>query len=284
MYKTSHISSNERDEVAQFLDQQGSIANAWIMREMGFALIPDASKDWSLILCRHKGSLVGVANIFNRYREPDFDQQHYYEIRLEAVDHAALAALVKALPSGKPTLFRITNPHIQEYFSRLENTKQNAHYLYFSAQPENFRGVHHEGVIEIDRTKEDLFRGCDEQPSWKAFEYVATHEGTRMFAILREGKVAVHASTTPFSSDAVGIRKIRSIGGLYTEMKYRRIGLAAQLVSYITEVVFDYGDLPLYLTDPDNIASQRLAKKLGYQFCAQEMHYYTRFNCASSAK
>jgi predicted GNAT family acetyltransferase len=54
------------------------------------------------------------------------------------------------------------------------------------------------------------------------------------------------------------------------------MGLGKRLVSHVTEIILQDGNVPIYWTEPENIASQSLAKSLGYYQIGQKIIYRWR--------
>jgi GNAT superfamily N-acetyltransferase len=103
-----------------------------------------------------------------------------------------------------------------------------------------------------------LFEGCERQPNWEYYDW-----GRRHFGIVRDGRVATSTCVALIPPGEPRTR-VMAISGLYTETRYRRMGLGKRLVSYATELILREGYIPIYWTEPDNTASQSLVKGLGY--------------------
>jgi len=69
---------------------------------------------------------------------------------------------------------------------------------------------------------------------------------------------------------------ITSIAALYTEQRYRRMGLGKRLVSHVVELILAEGHTPVYWTTPDNVASQGLAEGLGFRRYGTTVDYLWR--------
>lgn len=67
-----------------------------------------------------------------------------------------------------------------------------------------------------------------------------------------------------------------TFGDVYTEIPYRRRGLGRRVVSHITERDLREGRVPIYWTEPDNMASQRLCMGLGYRQYGQNIKHLWR--------
>lgn len=94
---------------------------------------------------------------------------------------------------------------------------------------------------------------------------------------MRDDRVATSIRVgTGMPKSAKTERRVIAMPDLYTETKYRRMGLGRQLVSHVTGKILNDGNVPMYWTEPENIASQSLAKSLGYWQVGQIITYRWR--------
>ncbi|HIE26401.1 TPA: GNAT family N-acetyltransferase [Candidatus Poribacteria bacterium] len=204
-------------------------------------------------------------------RAPGYDPGRDYDVRMDAEDASAAEAMIAALPSNQLGHFTIFRPLIQEYFEALPGMERSEGDLYFTVSLERFRPVAGEEVIELTAADAGLFEGCERQRRWEDMG-----EEHRVFGIVRDGKVATSTGVAPITPAIATKRRVIAISGLYTETRYRRMGLGKRLVSYVTELILQDGHAPLYWTEPDKVASQSLAQGLGYWQIAQNMTYLWR--------
>ncbi len=272
----SIASRSNFENIFAFLDRQGLAENAWLIWSVFDALQRD--EVWETVLtCRRRHQIVGVAYMLNQKkvpvedRAPGFDPGCDYDVRIDAKDASAVEAIVANLPSEQLGRFSIFSPLIQAYFEALPGVSRREDVLYFTVSPERFCPAAGEEVVELTAADAGLFEGCERQPHW---EYMG--EEIRIFGIVRDGKAVTSLGSIPFTPAVGSKRRVRSIGGLYTETPYRRQGLGKRLVSYVTELILRDGDVPIYWTEPDNVASQALARGLGYWQIAQQMTYLWR--------
>ncbi len=271
IYQISIASNSDREEILAFLEKQGLVINAWLIGNVSDAL--RRCEEWeNVMICRHYDELVGVADILNYGKIPrspsDMKPNYDYEARLDAVDRKAVESLIDAFPTDLLGNFSIFRPMIQEYFQELSDATHTDGDLYFTVSPEHFRPVMGEKVIELTDADAHLFEGCEKQRSWE--------DKCPIFAILRNDRVATSAGLGFFTPKGATEKRLKSIVDLHTETQYRHKGLGSQLVSYLTDMIFQDGHVPIYWTEPENIASQGLAKKLGYLQVGQVIFYRWR--------
>jgi len=249
------------------------LENAWFIWGVSDTL--QRCTDWdSVVICRLHDDIVGVASIVD-YRKippspsgskPDND----YESRIDAVNRDAVKVLLEAFPTDALGNFQIFHPMIQEYFRELPDAKRMGGDLYFSVSAERFQPVTGESVIELTANDVGLFEGCEKERSWE-------YSDSPVFAIMRDDRVAASVGVGAVIPKAAKTkRRVIAISGLYTETRYRRMGLGRQLVSHVTAKILNDGNVPIYWTEPENIASQSLAKSLGYWQIGQMITYRWR--------
>ena len=121
--RTEQAHKSDRQEVLAFLERQGLVENAWLIMDVSSAL--QRCEVWeSVMICRLRGELVGVAYFFDQRKIPaedrapgyDPDKRSYdYAVRMDAVERGVVEALVVALPTDHLGFFKIFRPIIQEY-------------------------------------------------------------------------------------------------------------------------------------------------------------------------
>lgn len=274
MYRTSIASSKDHEEVIAFLERQSLLGNAWLIWDISTVFQYNPDGIYSLLICRLHDDIVGVACILDYRKIPPSSSgskpDHDYDSRIDAANRDAVKALLEAFPTDALGNFRIFRPMIQEYFRELPDAKRIEGDLYFSVSAERFRPVTGESVIELTANDVGLFEGCEKKRSWE-------HSKSQVFAIMRDDRVATSARVgAVIPKTAKAKRRIIAIIDLYTETKYRRMGLGRQLVSHVTGKILNDGNVPIYWTEPENIASQSLAKSLGYWQIGQMITYRWR--------
>lgn len=271
MYRTSIGASPDRQEVRAFLERQGLVENAWLIRSVSYVL--QRCRVWgSVVICRFRGELVGVAYIDNQrkitaeHESGGYVSGHDYDVRMDAVTSEAMEAMIEVFPSDQLGSLKIFRPMIQKYFRELPDAICRAGDLYFTVSPERFRPVTGEKVIELAADDASLFEGCERQPSWED-----ESEEDRIFAVVRNERAVTSTGVAPITPAIGTKRRMTVISGLYTETQYRRMGLGRQLVSHVTKMIHRDGHVPMYWTEPENAASQALARGLGYWQIGQEI-------------
>ena len=275
MYRTSVATTAESEEILAFLERRGVLENAWLMSAVynAFRWPEDCV---AMIVCRSGDELVGVAYVMYQTKVPDeqrapgFKPDHDYNVQMDAVDCPAMEALMEILPTHELGVSWASRPLIKKCFDGLAGVIRKPGDFYYTVSRTRFRPVAGEEVRELTAADAHLFEGCERQPQWKAYD-----ERHRIFAIVREGRAATSVGVQPVTPPDTTPRVI-AISGLHTETAYRRQGLAKRLVSHVTEMILRDGDVPMYWTEPDNIASQRLAKGLGYRQYARQKQYRWR--------
>ena len=273
------LGSPDREEILAFLERRGLAENAWLISCV-FDTLQRREMSESVVICRLREELVGVAWILDRRKIPaedtDFNPGRDYDVRMDAVDREAVEALIEAVPTDQLGSFDIFRPMIQEYFGELRGAARMEGDLYFTVSPECFRPVAGEPVageevVGLTAADAGLFEGCERQRRW---EHMG--EEHRVFGIVRDGRAATSTGVAPITPDTGTTRRGIAISGLHTETRYRRMGLGKRLVSYVTDMILREGHAPIYWTEPENTASQALAKGLGYWQVGQEIRYLWR--------
>lgn len=270
MYRVSVASDAERDEILSFLERRGLVENAELIADVAepFRGGPEAR----VIVCRRGRQVVGVMYSWPVDRRPGgWEPPNDYWLEMDAVNRQAAEALINALPSGEVGGFEVRDPVIQGYFDALPDATRRESDLYFTVSLQRFRPVAGEDIVEVTVADAGLFEGCERQPNW---EHMA--DEWRRFAIVRSNRVATRTGVGPVTPKRERGPRVVAISGLYTETRYRRMGLAKRLVSCVTEMILRDGDLPMCWTEPDNIVSARLFRELGYWQYAQRVDYLWR--------
>jgi GNAT superfamily N-acetyltransferase len=271
MYRTSIASDADRGEILRLLEARGLVENWSVIVDVATA--PPAREDGCdrVVLCRAGERIAGVAGIrSNAGTKRNEDDPDYY-VSMEATEGGAVAALVEALPTGELGYFDLYRPIVQEHLDGLPGLIRWECDLYFTASAERFRPVAGEEVIEVTAADAYLFEGCEHPPLWENMG-----EESRRFAILRDGRVAASTGFAPMTPRGATSRRAVAISGLRTQTPHRRQGLGRRLVSHLTEMILREGNVPMYWTEPDNVASRRLCESLGYWQCAQNVRYKWR--------
>jgi len=258
MYRTYCAQPVEKEEILGFLEARGRLENAWLIREVADTLDYGFTQQ-EVVACRHDGELTGVAWIMHQDRvAPGYRPSNDYDVRIDAADTASLEALIEWMPSEQLGGFWLFWPMIRHHFAGLPDVTCRPGDPYFTVSPERFRSVAGEEVVRVTAADAALFEGCERQPHW---EHV--REDHPIYAILQEGRAASSVGTFPLTPRAHKPRVI-GISGLYTETSHRRRGFGGRLISHVTRTILSEGDLPMYWSEPENAASQGLAKSLGY--------------------
>jgi len=274
VYQTSIASSKDHEEVIAFLERQSLLENAWLIWDISTVFQYNPDGIYSVLICRLHDDIVGVARILDYRKMPPSPSgskpDHDYDSRIDAANRDAVKALLEAFPTDALGNFPIFRPMIQEYFRELPDSKRMEGDLYFSVSAERFRPVTGESVIELTANDVGLFEGCEKKRSWE-------YSKSPVFAMMRDDRVATSVRVGAVIPKTAGTkRRVIAITGLYTETKYRRMGLGRQLVSHVTGKILNDGNVPIYWTGPENIASQSLAKSLGYWQIGQMITYRWR--------
>jgi len=275
MYQISTASSQDREEVIAFLEKQGLLENAEFISNV-FDAFQYSPEGISVLICRLCDELVGVARILEYWKIPPspsgFKIDYDYDAHIDAVNREAVKALLEMFPTDMLGDFPVIRPMIQEYFQELHDAKRIEGNLDFTTSSEHFRPVSGENVVELTANDVGLFEGCERQRSWEYLEY----DKDQVFAIIRNNRVATSVAIGAIIPKSATKRRVIEIGGLYTETKYRHMGLGKRLISHVTEIILQDGNIPIYWAGPKNIASQSLAKSLGYYQIGQMVTYRWR--------
>jgi GNAT superfamily N-acetyltransferase len=276
MHRISEATIEDFEEILAFLRRNGVYENPWFLWEVCRSL-QRPEEGSRIVLCRSGNSLVGLESFFDYTTipqpDPYPDRNHQLAVSLDAVDRGALAELLNELPTEKMGQFIVSRPFILEYFRGLPDANVHDPQYFYTVSRERFKPVEGEAVVELTAADAGLFEGCERKFHLENFE--GEH---RNFAILRNSKLGSSVGTGPIPPKRpdLGQRAV-AISGLHTETPYRRLGLGRRLVSYVTELILREGNVPFYWTEHDNIASQNLAKSLGYwQFAEQRSCYWRK--------
>jgi len=275
MHRVSTASTSDREETVDFLERRGMLENIWLLRFAQDAFrLPEI---YQVLLCRVNEELTGVALIsdLSNLRPLSTGKRPYdYEAWMDCVDRDAVQSLVEALPPARTGRFVLMRPVLHEYFNDLPGVGRGRTDYYFTVSPERFRPVEGEEVIELTPADGALFEGTERAARRNPLHNLKGD--TRMFAILRKGRAATSAATRLLTRSANTGHGVRTIDTVITESCCRNLGLGKRLVSHMTKLILAEGHAPTYWTDPDNFASQALAKALGYWQYASEITYLWR--------
>jgi GNAT superfamily N-acetyltransferase len=207
-----------------------------------------------------------------RGAEPKFSQlSNHYDVHMDALAPGAVGALLETFPGGSVVHAQCFTPETKAYFDALPGAERRDDDLYFTVTSEVFQPAEGENVVELTEADDRLFEGCEQKPDW---EHAGEH--SRAFAILADGRVASWAWSAAGGGPATPVGTVSPgmvCHNLYTQTRHRRRGLGRRLVSHITQLILQKGKVPIYWTEPDNIASQRLCKGLGYWQYGQLVFY-----------
>ncbi|MFC1853703.1 GNAT family N-acetyltransferase [candidate division CSSED10-310 bacterium] len=92
------------------------------------------------------------------------------------------------------------------------------------------------------------------------------HEGIPFYGI------SINGTLVSIGETLVDIGTIAAIQQIYTLPPYRGQGLALEIVSFLAGHLIRHHKMPTYLVSEDNVASQNLARKIGFEL-------YMRFGC-----
>jgi GNAT superfamily N-acetyltransferase len=261
-------STTDLGDVRSFLARRW-LENAFLTRSLWSAVSDADCPGWTVV-CR-RGEQVGGVAVFWPVPSGDADGPERFDIEMDAVDGEAAGALAQCLPAGAAGHFRLFTLEAQRYFDACEAVESEPGDMYYTVSAEDFRRADGPDVVELTQADAALFDGCEQQPRWEHRD-----EEGRLFAVVRDGRVVASVSCTPITPHEAGRPRVVSVGALHTEPAYRRRGLGRRLASHATERVLRDGGLPIYWTAPDNVASRRLCKGLGFGRYAQIVTYVWR--------
>jgi len=256
----------DKIELLEFMETRDPAKNVWLVSSITDAMECDDPVE-DILLCRDDQKLTGVACFFWSCGRVGENCQ----VRLETENQESLLALLDALPESKSLRIPIINAEVQQYMDSIHGFEREDGDLYFTAVPEQFQpvAVSSDNIIEVTEDLKHLFEGCENPPRWGM--YRAPY--SRIDAYLINDRVASSVSSGPHSTVLPSGHRLYTVGALYTQTKYRRKGYARELVSLVTQRILSGGNIPIYWTQLENIASQSLCKSLGYYQYAREAHY-----------
>jgi GNAT superfamily N-acetyltransferase len=261
---------DERDEAIRFLAARGTLANAMLIRDL-CATTDGTQGERKIAVCRRGRSVAGVASMPDRGGAVP-DEFWDWPVYLDAVDRESAAVLVGVLPTRVALAVWLNWPHLQGYFGRLPGATRRMHLLCFTVSPEDFRPVSSGQVRRLTKADAGLFAGSERQPP---DDFLSS--GNNAWGLVRNGRVVTSAVLRALIPGTAGLAQgVAAICGLYTESVYRRQGLARGLVSHLTELVLGEGAAPIYSATVENIASQGVARGLGYRQYGEEIGYEWR--------
>ena len=257
MYQTSVASREELAEILAFLEER-RLKNAWLIWFV-WDTLHDPDYPGEVLACRSGSRVADVAYIGHRPAQSEGAPPRF-DVHMDAASVGATRALGDALPPGSVGRFELFTPQTQGYFNRLEDAERHDDDLCFGVTAEQIRPVDTEDMVELLRVDAGLFDGCERQPPWEH-----AGEESRFFPIVVDGRPAASIWRNSITPRGTTTPRVVSIGRRYTETRCRRRGLARRLVSHLTRMVLTEGYLPIYYTEPGNVASQALCRSLGYR-------------------
>lgn len=84
-------------------------------------------------------------------------------------------------------------------------------------------------------------------------------EGTEYFLLFEDGKPVTRCGIERYSADKW------EAGDVRCAVEYRKRGLAAELVAYVTKIILESGKIATCRTLPDNHAMLKVMEKVGYR-------------------
>ncbi len=269
---TTTATRDEYQQIADYLVCHGQLRNESQIGEIWRVLHGGGKRDWSTLVHRRAGEIVGVmARADDPEPAPWREHQYDLEAEIEADDGEAALALLDTLPAGKLVRFIVYSPQVQTALDRVPDIERYPIGPRLTVTEERFRPVATEGIREVTSADAALFEGL-EPPPWDS----EGKRGGRHFALVRDGRARSRAAWIPFTMEPVFSPSTIGITYVATEGAHRRQGLGRQVVSYVTELVLRAGARPMYWTSEENIASQALAKSLGYEEFAHTVCYVWR--------
>jgi GNAT superfamily N-acetyltransferase len=271
MYEISRATVQDQDAILGFLAERGLIYNAWLAQILVNTLHeidePVPGKVSSPIVCRNRGKIRGVMTVA-RYPERVSLPRPIYDVLMEAVSVPAAKILLREVPELELGWFFIHQQVPHRLFDNLSDVSRSCGDLYFTVSAEHFRPVSGDPVVRLTAADQSLFEGCEQQYQWECHS-----DDDCIFGIVRDGRVVTSVNVGTITPYCLPGPRAIAFSVLHTEAQYRRQGLARRLIGYATETVLREGNLPMYWTGPENIASQGVAVSLGYS-------QYTRcFHC-----
>ena len=237
----------------------GDAATAFLVSHSPLAntdLLAHAASDENtvrLLGLYYKSGLIAVASIRIAAQNPAVE----YGVSVECPGADEFLALLAAGPPGRLHV-KVHDDTVASWFEAkvgLQPWKRN---VYFAVSRDQFKpqSTGKERVL----TRADLFLFPASMAA--AAKPDDDESGRIVWGVERSGQIVCSAAGGQIAKEAdicVG-----AVAGLYTEKGRRCCGLATQLVSAMTETLLADNDYVLYWTAPDNVASQRVATKLGY--------------------
>lgn len=267
--KIINATSDDQSQLLEFLEMRGIAENVWLIHFISDTRNFDDPVG-KIYICKDRNRITGVACVGWNSSQPGGNCM----IRVDAEGEDASAMLVNALPKSQSQLFIVINTNVQEYMDCLPGYERSERDLYYTVNPEQFQPVviSSNNIMEVTEELKHLFDGCENPPRW---EYLS--EDSQIDAYVLGDRAVSAVSTSPITPVSPSGHCAVSVGALYTQNEHRRRGYARELVSMVTESILSEGNVPIYWTDQDNIASQALCTSLGYQLYGLEVAYHRQF-------
>jgi GNAT superfamily N-acetyltransferase len=222
---TATATREEYAEIADYLERHGVVANAWVIREVWWALWWDDAGGWSVVVHRRAGTIAGVMTRRRRRK----GEQPQVQVSMDADDEEAVLALLDTVPAGATGHLNIHSPRVQAAMDRLPGVTRYPGGPLMTVTGERFRPVPAEGIREVTSEDAALYQSLDEPP-WDC----EGEEGGRHFALIRDGEGLSRATWIPLMLEPVFSPPIIRITYVATAEAYRRQGLGKQVLSYVT--------------------------------------------------
>lgn len=165
--------------------------------------------------------------------------------------------------SATPDILDIVKPQLvdkdREFAFSMPFVHGNA--LYYLPDEKNFKFSEAPKGFEYELAEqEDIFTFYEMDGFHNAIQYDMNHSRPDYLAVIARNKRGEIAGIAGASNDCEKMRQI----GVDVISEYRGQGLAEYLVSCLTIEILNRGLVPYYCTAPSNVASQRVAHRVGY--------------------
>ena len=265
--KIINATIDDKSQLLEFLEMRGLAENVWLIHSISDDTIFHDETAGQVYICKDNERIAGVVCVSWYSGRPGEDCM----IRLDAEGEEAFNLLLNAIPENKSQLLIAINTGVKQYMDSVPGYERINRDLYYTVNPEQFQPVviSSDNITEVTEERKHLFDGCENPPRW---EYRL--ECSQIDAYILNDRVASSISTSPITPVLPSGYQAISVGALYTQNEHRRRGYARELVSVVTQRILFEGNLPIYWTDQDNIASQALCTSLGYQLYGLEVAYH----------
>jgi|GEM_PF-2867717 len=257
---------DDQRQLLEFLEARGLAENVWLIQSVSNDAYFNDETVGQICVCKDQNRIAGVSCIGWNSGRPG----EKCMIRLAAEGEEAFHMLVNAFPESQSQDVIIMNTDAQHYMDCVPGYERTDEDVYFTINPEDLKPYtsSSDRIIEVTEETKYLLDGCENPPKW-------AHKGIedRIDAYVRDDKVVSVVATGPISPALPSGQRPMYICALYTETEFRRRGYARELIFEVTQRILSEGNLPIYWTDYDNLASQALCKSLGYHYYAQDAFY-----------